>query len=109
MYHLSATGSNYRGSGRKHNPLNNPLRLKGKHFLTRIPTPPNKATLRRRCVRCQAMNVRKDTSYECRKCDVALCLIPCHEIYHTKVYFDRDYENNSSESEQDAETDTDSD
>lgn len=27
---------------------------------------------------------RKETIYECQKCNVPLCVIPCFEIYHTQ-------------------------
>ena len=39
----------------------------------------------RRCVRCQAIGIKKrGTTYHCEECEVALCVTPCFEIYHTK-------------------------
>jgi len=88
--------TNYRGKGFKAGAQNNPLRLKEKHFISPIATMPGKSTKRRKCVRCLAMKKRKDTSYDCRKCDVALCLHPCFEVYHTRVHYDRVYLSASS-------------
>ena len=57
----------------------NPLRLKGRHFIRK------KARGKRgRCVRCNKMGVRHEVMYECRTCDVSLCIEPCFQIYHTK-------------------------
>ena len=96
--------SNNRGRGFAFTPHLNPLRLKGKHFLKPIPTMPGKTVKRRKCIRCTAMGKRKDTSYECRKCNVSLCLDPCFEIYHTKRHYDRE-EKDLSEGEDEDEAD----
>ena len=46
-----------------------PLRLKGRHFI------PKKAGEKRgRCVRCNKMGVRHEVMYECRTCNVSLCI-----------------------------------
>jgi hypothetical protein len=39
---------------------------------------------RRRCAVCSSHDKRTDSRYECRKCDVSLCVVPCFELYHTK-------------------------
>ena len=73
------------------------MRLVEKHFICKIPqnpmckTPPNPI--------CKACNFskneiakmgfepkalhRRTTTYHCHKCQVALCVTPCFEIYHT--------------------------
>ena len=52
------------------NQNSNPLRLVGRHFIsTRDQL---KKRQRYRSVRHTALGIRKDTIYQCRKCDVAL-------------------------------------
>jgi hypothetical protein len=46
-----------------------------------------KSVARRRCVVCLKHDTRTDTRYECQKCDVGLCIVPCFELYHTKRQF----------------------
>ncbi|XP_067124403.1 piggyBac transposable element-derived protein 4-like [Centruroides vittatus] len=70
----------------------NPKRLKlEKHFLSLIPPTEKSKKPYRRCHVCgnSKINPRKrvQTRYECKKCDVALCVTPCMEIYHTKLVF----------------------
>ncbi len=60
-------------------------RLKGKHFLERIPN-----LGRRDCVVCsENTKKRVRSSYQCKTCipKVALCEIDCFESYHTKVIY----------------------
>ena len=45
--------------------------------------------------------LRKETSYECRRCDVALCVIPCFEVYHTQKDITKDVLEESDDSESD--------
>lgn len=59
-----------------------PLRLKERHFPKKIPPTEKKMNPSRRCAICKPK--RKETSYFCKKCDVALCVQPCFELYHTK-------------------------
>ena len=63
-----------------------PLRLSGRHFLQHC------GESRPECVVCTKRQdgrcvKRKRTAYRCKTCvpSVALCVIPCFEIYHTKL------------------------
>ena len=92
MFHVQDEASNRSGPSEADTSNQNPLRLKEKHFIGMIPLLPNQnKRKRKRCVRCTAMGKRTDSSYECKKCGVGLCLEPCFEIYHTKKHYDRDY------------------
>ena len=60
-----------------------PPRLVERHFIRQTSQEPKKQ--QRRCVRCQATGINKrETTYQCEECEVALCFTPCFEIYHTK-------------------------
>ena len=37
------------------------------------------------CSLCSSRGQRKYTVYNCARCDVGLCVVPCFEEYHTKV------------------------
>lgn len=89
-YHVHGSSSNFSGRGYSMAPHHNPLRLKEKHFISPIPSPPGRNMKRRKCVRCNALNVRKDTSYQCCPCGVSLCIYPYFEIFHTRLYYDVD-------------------
>jgi hypothetical protein len=66
----------------------NPLRLTERHFPSFVPENQQKKTPTRRCkVCCSKQGIRKESRYMCRNCDVALCIVPCFEIYHTKKHF----------------------
>ena len=63
----------------------------GKHFLEKIPPPPGKKRLQKCCKVCGDRGkketgkfVRKDTSYQCCECKVALCINPCFKLFHSK-------------------------
>lgn len=67
----------------------NPLRLTERHFIRSVPqTEAQKFRTRRKCFVCAHSTIRpkqrKDTKYMCTSCNVALCLEPCFEDYHTK-------------------------
>ena len=62
-----------------------PLRLSGRHFTEHC------GQLKPECIVCNKRQggksvQRKRTSYRCKTCapSVALCIVPCFEIYHTK-------------------------
>ena len=93
-HHVHGDATSYR-RGLTSGVHQNPLRLKEKHFISPIATMPGKYAKRRECVRCNVMKKRKDSTYECRQCDGAFCLFPCFEIYHTRLYYDRDIDNDS--------------
>ena len=57
---------------------NDSLRLTGRHFIRK------KALGKRgRCVRRNKTGVRHEVMFECRTCNVSLCIEPCFRIYHT--------------------------
>ena len=62
-------------------------RLYERHFPSEIPM-----KRRRNCIVCSQVKPRK-TSIECKAqgCNVALCITPCFEIYHTKSDYRRAY------------------
>lgn len=56
-----------------------PLRLSERHWLYKVTSRPD-------CVVCSDRSRpggRHQTRYRCRQCGVALCVVPCHERYHT--------------------------
>lgn len=54
--------------------------------LTKRCVAPGKGT-KRRCVVCAKNDKERRTTYMCKSCEVPLCIIPCFEIYHTKVNY----------------------
>jgi len=65
-------------------PRQNPERFIGSHFPAYIPETQTKKNPVRRCVNCSKNSLRKETRFLCKTCDIALCVVPCFEIYHTK-------------------------
>lgn len=61
-----------------------PTRLIGKHFPNFIPATTSKPNPLRRCAFCSKNGKRKESRFWCTKCEVALCVVPCFEKYHTK-------------------------
>ncbi|CAN7937487.1 unnamed protein product [Ixodes hexagonus] len=65
--------------------------LAGRHFVSFIPPTENKQLPTRRCVVCckasstGGTKIWKETRYWCKVCNVAVCVIPCFEIYHTRT------------------------
>lgn len=66
----------------------------GKHFLEKIPVPEGKNRLQKRCKVCSVVGkkqsgraTRKDTSYQCSECKIAMCKEPCFKNFHTKKNF----------------------
>ena len=85
MYHLHGAPTLKAGHGDQMNLNSNPLRLVGRHFISTRDH--SKKCQRYRCVRQTASGIRKDTIYQCRKCDVALCIFRGFEIYHANKDF----------------------
>ncbi|XP_063050090.1 piggyBac transposable element-derived protein 4-like [Engraulis encrasicolus] len=72
--------------------LDNPLRLSARHFPSLLTqTPGQGSRTRRRCRVCHTTTrrpqARKVTKYMCVTCDVALCVVPCFEEYHSLKYY----------------------
>ena len=61
----------YRKGGRP-SLTENPFRLIERHFPTYVPATDKKMNAQRRCVVCKKGGVRKDTRYQCLRCDVGL-------------------------------------
>lgn len=68
-------------------PNDPPLRLTARHFASIIPQTKLTTNPQRKCVVCNEGNVNKGTRYECKDCDVGLCLHDCFKIYHTQKNF----------------------
>ena len=62
-------------------------RLTERHFPDKVPLRPSGAPGQRDCVVCSGKKgrSRKTTTYCCKQCGVGLCVVPCFELYHTKV------------------------
>ena len=63
---------------------NHPLRLT-EHFPSVYKSVGKKP--RRRCVVCHANDKRRETVYECKNCNVGLCVDPCFKIYHCELNY----------------------
>ncbi|GBO11269.1 PiggyBac transposable element-derived protein 4 [Araneus ventricosus] len=67
----------------------NGVRLTGRHFPSYVDeSEPRKKS--RKCVVCSlkinenGKRVRRESRFECKNCNVGLCVAPCFEIYHTE-------------------------
>ncbi|KAG8174874.1 hypothetical protein JTE90_020606 [Oedothorax gibbosus] len=64
-------------------------RLTGRHFPSSIEPTLKKKNPTRVCVVCaltydsKGQRIRRESRYQCKKCNVALCVDPCFEKYHT--------------------------
>jgi hypothetical protein len=69
----------------------NPIRLIGRHFPSLIPSTSTSQSPQKRCVVCTNTTNRATkstkTRYECRDCNVGLCISACFRDYHTLKYF----------------------
>ena len=80
--------SDYSSRGRPRS-LPTPDRLRGKdgHFPKYNPTPDGRAFFYKRCTVCLKHGKRKETKFQCDKCEVPLCILPCFKDFHTKINF----------------------
>ena len=62
-------------------------RLCERHFLERVPLTSTGRQSQLDCCVCSRRNGRgrKTTTYRCKQCLVALCVVPCFELYHTYI------------------------
>ena len=74
-------------SGSHDIPLPPNARLQERHFIEKIPQRPNGKPSQHECVVCSFKkgNGRKTSTYQCKQCMVTLCVVPCFELYHTRV------------------------
>ena len=61
-----------------------PLRLIGRHFPEYCPPTAKKERPTRVCVQCRKRQIRKESSYWCKDCQVGFCAAPCFKDWHTK-------------------------
>jgi len=40
----------------------------------------------RRCILCMKAKIRRESRYQCGKCDTPLCIVPCFGLYHMDMY-----------------------
>ncbi|UYV68154.1 hypothetical protein LAZ67_5003213 [Cordylochernes scorpioides] len=69
--------------GRPSTSEDRPLRLIERHFPSLVPPTEKKKNPTRYCRVCGANKKRKESRYMCKDCDVALCVVPCFETFHT--------------------------
>ena len=82
----SSTASDL-SSRSSHTSLPPSARLTERHFPDKVPARANGTAGQRDCVVCSGKRGRKrrTTTYCCKQCGVGLCVVPCFELYHTKV------------------------
>ena len=59
-----------------------PFLLVERHFPSYVPATEKKQNASRRCVVCWKRETRKESLYECVRCDVGLCAASYFEGYH---------------------------
>ena len=75
----------------RHGPLQRPLppqsKLTERHFPDHLPCTPSGKKGQTECTVCSKKKgrSRKTTTYMCRQCKLPMCIVPCFELYHTKV------------------------
>ena len=64
-----------------------PLRMTGRHFPEKVPPTPSGRPPQLECALCSRKKGRSrvTTTYRCKTCVKALCIVPCFELYHTCV------------------------
>lgn len=63
--------------------IDNPTRLTERHFPSLYTSKGKNRS--RRCVVCSTNNRRSESRYECKDCNVGLCIDPCFRLYHTQL------------------------
>ena len=68
-------------------PLPPPARLTERHFPARLPDIPSGKKGQSNCTVCSGKRGRgrKTTTFMCGQCLLPMCVVPCFELYHTKV------------------------
>ena len=77
----------HQSHGRIHRPLPPQARLTERHFPDHLPCTPSGKKGQTECTVCSRKKGRgrKTTTYMCKQCKMPMCIIPCFELYHTKV------------------------
>ena len=68
-------------------PLQPAARLTERHFLEKVPSRANGKQSQHVCAVCSFKKGRKrrTTVYQCSKCGIGCCVVPCFELFHTKT------------------------
>ena len=76
-----------RASGSAARSLSPPACLTERHFPGRLSAGEAGKQRQTNCVVCSGKKGRgrKTTTYLCKQCDLPMCVVPCFELYHTKV------------------------
>ncbi|KAL6419513.1 hypothetical protein ACFW04_011346 [Cataglyphis niger] len=65
-----------------------PFRLIDRHFpAIYTSTKTTRKSALRKCIVCSKNGVQRQTHYQCKICDVGLCVCPCFETFHTKLHY----------------------
>lgn len=74
-------------SSSSHSSLSPAARLTERHFPDKVPARSNGIPGQRDCAVCSGKRgrKRKTTTFCCKQCGVGLCVVPCFELYHTKI------------------------
>lgn len=79
-YHSSKATNNFNQSGHI-----NPIRLTARHFPSiYVNNKTKRKKSLRKCVVCAKNDKISQTRYQCKNCDVGLCVYPCFEKFHTE-------------------------
>ena len=64
-----------------------PLRLLGRHFPEKVPPTASGRPGQLECAVCSKKKGRRkvSTTYRCKSCKKALCVVPCFELYHSHI------------------------
>ena len=73
--------------GPPHQVLQPAARLTERHFLAQLGKSAAGHQLQKNCHVCSNKKGRGrvTTTYKCKQCDLPMCVVPCFELYHTKV------------------------
>ena len=73
--------------GPHHQPLQPLAQLTERHFPSQIEKSPVGHQLQQNCTVCSNKKERgrKTTTFKCKQCDLPMCVVPCFELYYTKV------------------------
>ena len=83
---VDLTGDMPRTSGPATRSLPPAARLTERHFPTRLADAESQKR-QSNCIICSGKKGRgrKTTTYMCKQCHLPMCVVPCFELYHTKV------------------------
>ena len=64
-----------------------PARLSERHFPGKLTDTASGKQRQTNCIVCSGKKGRgrRTTTYTCKQCDLPMCVVPCFELYHTKI------------------------